>query len=31
MHLYFPKSAQKYDIQWAIKELGYDDTYSFLF
>lgn len=29
-HLYFPTSAQKYDIQKALDELGYKDTFSFI-
>lgn len=28
-HLIFPASMKKYDIQWALDELGYDDTFSY--
>ena len=29
-HLYFSQWAKKYDIQKALDELGYTDTFSFL-
>lgn len=30
-HLFFRQKDAKYDIQEALNELGYTDTYSFLF
>jgi hypothetical protein len=29
-HIFFPKSAQKYNISEALEELEYDCTFSFL-
>ena len=31
MHLFLKQTDRKYDIQWALDELWFDDTYSFLF